>query len=375
ALLLAASIFALPAAAQEVVPGADAPEATHSAPETPGAAEPKADDAAQPAAPSAEPARPLVMAPIENKADAAPTVLVAPPAQSAGGRAVATAGEHKGFSRVVVNGAAASVAQSGRTVTIALDGARDADITALRGRKSTRVTSARVLSAGAGSKIVLDLACDCRARTMRLDDGRFVVDIYDAASIPQVARAEGNVGAKPNPATSVAEKSASAEAVGSSPVISSPPGKAGKVSVDEARKRMVALLQQAADDGLIAVRPNARELTPRAETVAQPTARPTQPTNASLPSKPPAEAARPAPDVARIDPPAPARATSRGPNACLPDPAFAIDARAFKDDPLGAIADLQKQLQEAEVDEERDVSLKLALGYLSIGFGEEALGA
>lgn len=378
-LLLAVSICALPAAAQEVVPGADAPEAdapSASVVATPAAPPTAAEPGAQAQTP-AEPARPLIMAPIRRAADGAPAVL-SPPTAAKTRRAFATAGEHKDFSRVVVNGAEASVGQSGRTVTIALGDADTPDIAALRVRRSPRVASARTVATNDGSKIILDLACDCRARTMRLPDGRVVVDIYNAAPAAKASKAESQSSPTEPAATRAAAVTTPADRaiMSSGAVVSAPPAKADKVSVDEARKRMVALLQQAADDGLIAVKPGARELTPRAEASA-----PTTPTRALIPSKPAPNASTAAADDARVDlQPRPVPAPSpppptRGSYACLPDPAFAIDGRGFKDDPLGAIADLQKQLQDAEVDRERDISMKLALGYLSIGFGEEAIEA
>lgn len=350
ALLLAASLLAATAAlAQEVVPGAEPGGDAASAPESAPPASPVAvlPEAEAQTSPPASPAT-LTMAPVGADAgrrafDAPAHDAAAPTSSAPRARAVATAGEHPDFSRVVISGAAASVGQSGRTVTIALDHMKDADISAVR--RAKRVASARLVPAGDGSRIVLDLGCDCRAKSMRLDDGRYVVDIYDTKPGQRVADAV---------APSTPTPPARTEALAAN-AIAAP--RADKLSVDEARKRMIALLQQAADDGIVSVRPGATELTPRAE--AQ---KPTAPIETSAPGRPPAQAKEAAP------------APKRGAYACLPDAAFAVDGRAVKDDPLGAIEAMQKQLADAEADAERPLTEKLALAYLAIGFGEEAIG-
>ena len=58
---------------------------------------------------------------------------------------------------------------------------------------------------------------------------------------------------------------------------------------------------------------------------------------------------------------------------CAPDSAFAIRADAFEIDPLGQIAELQAKLADAVPPEEPSIMRELAAGYLSIGFGDEAL--
>ncbi|MEQ8935247.1 MAG: hypothetical protein RIE56_05595, partial [Amphiplicatus sp.] len=128
------------------------------------------------------------------------------------------------------------------------------------------------------------------------------------------------------------------------------------------RNRMIELLQQAADDGLITVSKNATELT--------------GPTPLTPVAVTPIDAA-PAPSKAAAQ--AASSERSKPANAivhsCLPDAAFAIDGRAFETDPLGAITSLQAGLADAPAGGE-DASIDaLADGYLAIGFGEEALAA
>jgi hypothetical protein len=366
-LLLAASIFAAPAMAQDVA--IDPPVAEAAPHSDPAAAEP---------------------APVVVETKAAPVFV--------------TAGEHGDFSRVVVAGVGARLTQSGRTVKIALESAADADISVLSNRKrAQRVAGARLIPGAAGNDIVLDLACDCRVTTTRLPNGKFVVDIFDsarAAAQSAASPAPKPAAASPTPIIDDAKSAPQQAAVGAtSPelraenVISAG---ADKLSVDEARKRMVALLQQAANDGIITVKPGSEELTPPTppETAkpAQgpvPLTKPAAPVNASLPSKPaptpaalkPAkitapeegvETPTPAPVPRLVETSAP---VARAQNACLPDAAFTIDGRKFAESPLEAIAALEGELNDAEVDGKPEIAERLALGYLAIGFGEEALGA
>lgn len=373
ALLFAASVFAAPALAQEESGGAPlvapAPEAQASA-------------AVETGPPPAEPA------PVEVKP--APVVV--------------TAGEHGAFSRIVVAGAGAKLAQSGRTLKISLDQAGEADLGALSNRKrAERVTGARLIPGASGNDIVLDLACDCRVTSTRLPNGKFVVDIYDgarpaappaqtAANAPArelAAAPQTEVPAGPPKSVPQAARPA-ASGVHADNILSAG---ADKLSVGEARKRMIALLQQAADDGIITVKPGSDELT--APAPAEPAnsppgpvtlTRPTAPINASLPAKPTSPAKPKANPAALVDAdtddttqPAsksadPVAAVTRTQNACLPDAAFTIDGRKFVDSPLEAIAALQKELDDAEVDAKPAIAERLALGYLAIGFGEEALG-
>ncbi len=399
ALLLAAAALASPAFAQEEAPGAIV------APETEGA---------PPLTPQAEPAP----APGPVAVNAAPVAV--------------TAGEHGDFSRIVVSGAGANLTQSGRTVKIALDSTGDADLSVLTNRKrAERVAGARLIPSGAGNDIVLDLACDCRVKTTRLPNGKFVVDIYDgqriAAPAQQPAQSPTLASAPVSPAP---VQTAQPAATAAAETKIAPPQPAGarigdahnagarnagalsvgahgenivaagadKLSVDEARKRMVALLQQAANDGIITVKPGSDELTAPAQSEsAKPApslsaqgpvvlAKPAAPSKASIPGKPPfaAPAAKPAApeadsgesaaaDAAPKPAPAPVAAV-RSQAACLPDAAFTIDGRKFAESPLEEIGALQSTLAEAQVDAKPAIAERLALGYLAIGFGEEALG-
>lgn len=363
ALFLAASMFAAPALAQEV----------------------------------------LVNPPVVEPAPQADTAAVEPaPAVVERKTALVTAGEHGDFSRVVVAGVGARLTQSGRTVKITLDSAADADLSVLSSRKrAQRVAGARLIPGASGNDIVLDLACDCRVTSARLPNGKFVVDIFDGA------RAAVQSAAAPAPKPPSAIPVASGDAAKPAPpqphaVAPGPElhaenviaAGADKLSVDEARKRMVALLQQAANDGIITVKPGSEELTaPAPPETAQPAQgplpKPAAPVNASLPTKPAGTPAAQKPaTAATVDeddgepqpPPLPKLAESSVPaartqNACLPDAAFTIDGRKFAESPLEAIAALQAELDGAEVDEKPAIAERLALGYLAIGFGEEALGA
>lgn len=371
ALLAAVSVFSFPALAQEQ---------------------------GEPSAPFEAPMETQAETPAESSVEAP---VVAPIAEKPKAPVLVTAGEHGDFSRVVVAGAGAKVTQSGRSVRIALDSAADADLSVLSGgRRATRVSGARLIPGGAGNDIVLDLGCDCRITTTRLPNGKFVVDIFDTAGAVKkptetAARAPVKAAAAETPAPVIqttkptAAQEASSETL--QPVFGDNVVAAGadKMSVEQARKRMVALLQQAANDGIITVKPGAEDLTapkPPESQNQKANAKPVELTNASIPGKAPSPAGSrtaspPTPTETDEDAEAtptlkPAEApvsVARSQSACLPDGALAIDGRKFADSPLEAIAALQGELEQAQVDAKPAIAERLALGYLAIGFGEEAL--
>ncbi|GAB4519916.1 MAG: hypothetical protein Kow00133_05990 [Amphiplicatus sp.] len=247
------------------------------------------------------------------------------------------AGEHEGRSRVVLPAAAgeAEVAQNGRTIlvrfaspTVRLDLADLNDK-----RKAHRVARASIREGAEGPVLALDLVCACRAETRRLANGKLVIDIVDGAPAPAQGKA----------VASASHTEERAEAAPANPV--------SDISVEEARSRMIELLQKAAENGYVRPRDDARDLAP-----------PIPASVAVAPSDAPSAA--PAPDGATRR----ARA-----HACLHDAAFAIDGAPFADEPLVALAALQSALAEAAPGEERPAAQALARGYLAVGFGEEAL--
>ncbi|MBB5517315.1 hypothetical protein [Amphiplicatus metriothermophilus] len=247
------------------------------------------------------------------------------------------AGEHEGRSRVVLPAAAgeADVAQNGRTVfvrfaspTVRLDLADLNDK-----RKAHRVGRADFRVGAAGPVLALDLVCDCRIETRRLANGKLMIDIVDGAHAP----------APDKTAASASHTEDRAGAAASDPV--------SDISVEEARNRMIELLQKAADNGYVRPREDAKDLAP-----PQPASVAVAPSAALSTEPQPRDAAR--------------RASA---HACLHDAAFAIDGAPFASEPLVALAALQSALAAAAPGEERPAAQALARGYLAVGFGEEAL--
>ncbi|MBI1366977.1 MAG: hypothetical protein GC153_13600 [Alphaproteobacteria bacterium] len=273
------------------------------------------------------------------------------PAIAAGPVAV-TGGEHDGFSRVVVSTGAESVSLDPRRRQVDIALQRDAgaaDLSDINGaHKPSRVAGAAEINGPTGPVIRVTLNCDCALATSQLPDGRFVLDISDA-SAAKTASATAT--------ESQTEASGSDAATGAPQVLTNvePPKRdetkhaadeGEDASFDEARKRMLKLLQRAADDGLVTIRSGAggtaaiaAAQTPFASSSEENTA------------PPPVEKNKP----------------------CLPDSAFAINGEPFKDKPLVAISELQAQLAHASPQEQSDIVKKLADGYLSIAFGDEAL--
>lgn len=247
------------------------------------------------------------------------------------------AGEHEGRSRVVLPAAAgeADVTLSGRTILIrfALPTVRFDLADLNEKRKAHRVARASVRESAEGPVLALDLVCACRAETRRLANGKLVIDILDGARAP----------AQSHTVASSSQAEARAEPV--------TPSSVSDISVEEARNRMIELLQKAAENGYVRPRENARDL-----------AAPVPASVAVAPSN--AQPAGPGSDDA------PARART---HVCLHDAAFAIDGAPFANEPLVALAALQSALAEATPGEERMAAQALARGYLAVGFGEEAL--
>lgn len=268
--------------------------------------------------------------------------LVLPAAAEAAGEIVISAGEHGDHSRVVVAASAGPVlvTRSDRTIGLHFS-PLEADFNLgdiNERRKARRVMKAHAIATPAGSVVRLDLACDCRVEQQRLGDGRLVIDIYDAA-----------LAKKPETQTAAPAKK---------PAASGKITEADALSVEEARNRMIELLQKAADDGLVTVKDGAPELTkptPLVPVGAAETNAPTSPANSR------AGNARTAPAPAMY--------------SCLPDAAFAFDGSALDSDPLGAITALQAGLADAAPGQEHKAVEALAEGYLAIAFGDEALAA
>ena len=275
-----------------------------------------------------------------------------------------SAGEHKDFSRIAFPNTkvGVTVEQSGRTVTIRnIDPKAAYNLSDINERqKAYRISGAKPVSSNQGKAIELKLNCDCTIRTTTLGNGKFVLDVVETgAAKPKKVESD----------TSEDEKARrAAERVGK------PPSKEDMLSIEQAHSQMVSLLKQAAKEGLITIK---GENGSTAETSTTALKGPTElaPTNTL---EEPAVDTSPINTASTDTKPTPtpviqASARKTIDAICYSDAKFAIDGSAFDEEPLVAIADLQAALVEEEGSAKARTANKLVSGFLSIGFGEEAL--
>ena len=331
--------------------------------------------------------------------------LAAPPSAS-----IVTAGEHTGYSRMVFDHAGADIVitQTGRTVrlnNLRADGVFDFANVNTR-RKAHRVLSAKAVPGG----VELQLTCDCSVRTSTLSNGRFVVDILDGGPKTAARNAsaenakEGDAADQSATARSAAARSgdqpenAAKTAAAQQAAPAQPAAKASDlltkedlISVEQAHSQMVELLKQAAREGLITIRDDKAQGESAAPKAAAATRDATAPTVLTPPAaSSPADApsadgavqtastrAQTAPSSA-IGPITVAGEAAGGETIaadaamlCRSDARFSVNAEDFAEEPLARIAELQAALGEDKND--RDALHALAEGFISIGFGEEAV--
>lgn len=245
-----------------------------------------------------------------------------------------SAGEHGGFSRIVVPAGARDVQVDApaRFIDIYLPAGEAVDLSDITSKhKAFRVRSAKATDTGEGMVVRISFACACAVDATTLPSGRTVIDISDAGATSSTAQAAA-------PEAIEVEKS----------------GSDSTLSVEEARNRMRDLLQRAADQGFVTMR--------GAQPAPEKAPARTEETQAAAPvAKPAAEETR---------------AAVRAPKvvaACQPDEAFMIEGGRFDSDPLGAIAEYRTLMEEAPEEERRAATGDFARGYLAVGFGEEAL--
>ena len=305
-----------------------------------------------------------------------------------------SAGEHGAYSRVVLSANAknTSITQQGRQIKIALD-TNISDINLadlLERRKAHRVLNASARPYDSGTLVSLTLTCDCEVLSKNLTNGKIVIDIYDNDVAPKnttatkVAQSPVQTPAQtpkpkaPEPASKPAD--AITAALTSTEPSKSEPKKIDKpkpaineisidkadnekediLSVERAHNRMLDLLRQAAKEGLINIRDDAKDKIPLYEEVAS--------------AKDDKKAADELSDHLLL-PGGKQKKTARRikPGECYPEQAFKINGKPFEDEPLVAISEVQTELAHSDYDGQRALAEQLADGFLSIGFGEEAL--
>ncbi len=278
-------------------------------------------------------------------------VAIVAPANGADHIVRVSAGEHKDYSRIVIasNDNKIAIEQSGRLVRIKnIDASAFLDLREVNDqRKAFRILSAKQISADGGSSVELTINCDCGVRSSRLSNKKFVLDIVDAGKLTK----------KP---LSSEEKAVAAQDDNENQNLLTADD---RISVEQAHNRMVALLKKAADEGLITITGSEAG----SDDVGAPTQLISPETSiVEAPEKPKQTSS---PQQKEASPTTAKTAKLR----CLPDAGLRINNEAFDAEPLVQIANLQIQLAEASGEEETKLLHELAAGFISIGFGEEAL--
>ncbi len=270
---------------------------------------------------------------------------------------VIAAGEHGDYSRIVfkMNSNSVRLEQAGRHILVHnIDQRSSYTLSDINDRhKAYRVEAASIVDTKNGKALELRLNCDCTG-ALRTINGKYLIDIRKApiatAAVPQV---------KP-------KKAAGQE---TRPSVEATLTDKDRLSVEQAHQQMVALLERAADEGLVKIRPSSNSET--AQTGSADTQTGEINTGEEKPEDEPAKTAQPA-EFAALSAPA-EEITSATDLKCLPDAAFVLDEQKLGDNPLAKISDLQMQLAEATKNQSQPLARKLAGTYLAIGFGEEAM--
>ena len=304
-----------------------------------------------------------------------------------------SAGEHGTYSRVVLpaNAKNAAITRQGRTVQIALD-AQPGDLNLadlMERRKAHRVLRANARQNDDNTVLSLTLSCDCQVLSKNLTNGKIIIDIYDKGGVPatttstpvpqailadaapSAARATGapktitppqsaSAPAKPKsvePAKPTEQKPKKADAVKSATV-----SEEDLISVEKAHNRMLDLLRQAAKEGLINIREDAKDKIPLDDEVAQVEGEEFVEDGLSEHLVLPGVKEKKKKVVKKVKP-----------GDCYPELAFKINGEQFEEEPLIAISQVQSELANADYEDQSKLAEELADGFLSIGFGEEAL--
>ncbi|VAW07463.1 hypothetical protein MNBD_ALPHA05-2297, partial [hydrothermal vent metagenome] len=106
-----------------------------------------------------------------------------PTPADAGAPLMVRAGEHGGYSRIVIPNAPETweIQTEGRTVTVVFpNAAQRLDVTGVgKTRKAHRVLNASSNPTADGDELIFTLNCDCEARAERSDHKSLIIDIFD----------------------------------------------------------------------------------------------------------------------------------------------------------------------------------------------------
>lgn len=277
--------------------------------------------------------------------------LFAPAAVLAAGETLSVrAGEHGDYSRLVIANAPADwrIATSDRKIEIAFpqkDYAFElSDI--IDKRKAHRVLNARVIDTDSARSLVLSLTCDCPVRTSKSAGNSIVIDIFNETPVALSPEEE-------TPAPKISDAAKNLEP-------------ATPESMRAARDRMIALLAEARDQGVVQLKiDDARAATQDAEPAA-----PAEPQAAA----PVTQAAHSPERLAAEGAPQPLMPAEISQQQICADPALFNEPKEGEGAiGFSAITNLRQKYELTHDDEERqDLAATLALAYIHIGFFEEA---
>lgn len=273
-------------------------------------------------------------------------------------------GEHESFTRLVVENPESRTyfhSHAGRTVEIRIvGGVISYDLSAVRAVVGNgRIAAVRAGDRGSASLITITLACDCEANVFDFGGDRIVLDVFEAreATTPSSAPAADRAQAGSNAPHSDKGHDANAApdgAHGAQAAASGPSETNDEDEYETARRRLLALLAQAANDGFVTLDEEAaREEFHDAQGTGP------APVNESV-------------RVASTDGEILARPDRAPSNTCLADGVFNDGAVLDGDAGLSRIALLRQQLVGEFDTPDRRAAFSLARQYLHLGFGAEA---
>ena len=253
---------------------------------------------------------------------------------AADARVLIRAGEHGGFSRIVIPDAPDgwSISDDGTMFKVKLPTEEDYILTELiEKRLAHRVQSATFVKFRHQGELTLIYTCNCLTRASLSEDNSIIIDIYDREKISEKTLA---------PEAAAADEAALAD------------------SLQQARDRMIALLAEANSNGAVRLKSNATQELAKATSNSAPQIfeNVRTPQQAKLGSTALNEAA-----------PSQIKATNDCPEQSLLNARPDDNTISFDD-----ISLLRKRMENADGSERAELELQLANLYMRLGFFEEA---
>jgi len=268
-------------------------------------------------------------------------------------------GEHSGYTRLVLDAGADSEwieGRSGDRVDIRFeDPDLEFDVAAARNRiAGGRIGGLTTSKAGGATILTIRLNCRCDTSAFALGDGRVVVDVFDA-------KASAEAAGDPVPSAEAAEEPPTTGMRAVRPTFASGEPTASDASDDdeefeEARRRLLSLLAQAANDGFVTLD---AEATKEQYDKALKNSDEPSPVNENL-------------RVARGDGVTLARPERAPESTCFADAHFLGEAETERNAAIRRLATLRAALVGEFDAPDKAAAMALARQYLAVGFGAEA---